>query len=44
VRQYERWGGFFPLVYVGASLVVLLSGGDPYRDNPFEREAFGRET
>jgi hypothetical protein len=44
VRQYEQWGGFFPLVYLGASLVVLLRGGDPYRDNPFEREAFGRET
>jgi hypothetical protein len=41
VRQYERWGGFFPLLYLGASLVVLLRGGDPYHDNPFEREAFG---
>jgi hypothetical protein len=40
VRQYERWGGLFPFVYLGTSLVVLLRGGDPYRDNPFEREAF----
>jgi hypothetical protein len=40
VRQYERWGGLFPFAYLGASLAILLSGGDPYRDNPFEREAF----
>ena len=40
VRQYERWGGLFPLLYLGASLVALLKGGDPYRDNRFEREAF----
>ena len=43
VRQYERWGGLFPLVYLGSSLVVLLGGGDPYRDNRFEREAFEGE-
>jgi hypothetical protein len=41
VRQYERWGGFFPLIYLSASFAVMLRGGDPYRDNPFEREAFG---
>jgi hypothetical protein len=40
VRQYERWGpAFFPL-YLGSSLVQLLLGRDPYRDNRFEREAF----
>jgi len=45
VRQYEQWGGFFPLVYLGASLVVLLGGGHPYRDNPFERAArMGEES
>jgi hypothetical protein len=43
VRQYERWGGLFPLIYLGASLVVLLRGGNAYRDNPFEREAFREE-
>jgi len=43
VRQYERWGGLFPLIYLGASLLVLLRGGNAYRDNPFEREAFGEE-
>jgi hypothetical protein len=41
VRQYERWGGLFPLIYLGASFAVMLRGGNPYRDNPFEREAFG---
>jgi hypothetical protein len=39
VRQYERWGGFFPLIYLGESLWELLRGRDPYRDNRFEREA-----
>jgi len=43
VRQYERWGGLFPFLYLGASLVALLRGGDPYRDNRFEQEAFGDE-
>jgi hypothetical protein len=41
VQQYERWGGFFPAVYLGASLLALFGGGDPYRDNRFEREARG---
>jgi hypothetical protein len=40
VRQCERWGPFFIPVYLLASLWVLLRGGDGYRDNPFEREAF----
>lgn len=39
VRQYERWGPFFPLVYGLASLAAWLPGGDPYHDNRFEREA-----
>ena len=39
VRQYERWGPFFPLVYGLASVVAWLPGGDPYLDNRFEREA-----
>jgi hypothetical protein len=41
VRQYERWGPFFIPAYLGSSLVLLLAGRDAYRDNPFEREAFG---
>lgn len=43
VRQAERWGPFFLPAYVVASVVALLRGGDAYRDNAFEREAFDRE-
>jgi hypothetical protein len=39
VRQYERWGPFFPALYVAASLIAFLEGGDAYFDNRFEREA-----
>jgi hypothetical protein len=41
VRQCERWGPFFIPAYVLASLWMLLRGKSPYRDNPFEREAYG---
>lgn len=40
VRQAERWGPLFIPAYLLASLITLLRGGQPYRDNPFEREAF----
>lgn len=40
VRQCERWGPFFIPAYLLASALVALRGGDAYRDNPFEREAF----
>ena len=40
VCQYERWGPFFIPIYLLASLVLYCRGHDPYRDNPFEREAF----
>ncbi len=40
VRQYERWGPLFIPLYLLFSLVAYLRGLDPYRDNPFEREAF----
>lgn len=40
VRQYEHWGPFFLPAYLAASLVLLLRRKDPYRDNPFEREAY----
>jgi hypothetical protein len=39
VRQAECWGPFFPLAYAAASLAAAFRGGDPYRDNRFEREA-----
>ena len=40
VRQYERWGPLFLPLYVASSALALACGGDPYRDNCFEREAF----
>ena len=40
VRQYERWGPFMGPAYLGCSLVLWLTGRNPYRDNPFERQAF----
>ena len=40
VRQYERWGPFFPLLYLLSSAAALVRGMDPYRDNRFEQEAF----
>lgn len=43
VRQYERWGLLFPLVYLGASGVALLQGRDGYRGNIFEVEAYASE-
>lgn len=43
VRQYERWGPVFLPAYLLASLWLWLAGRDPYRDNPFEVEAY-RET
>ena len=39
VRQYERWGSFFLPAYFAASLLAYLRGGNPYWDNPFERDA-----
>jgi hypothetical protein len=40
VRQYERWGALFPFAYLAASGIAIMGGGDAYRDNVFEREAF----
>jgi hypothetical protein len=42
VRQVERWGLFFLPAYLLSSLLALLRGHDSYRDNWFEREAFGQ--
>jgi hypothetical protein len=39
VRQYELWGPLFLPAYALASVVALVAGGHPYRDNWFEREA-----
>ena len=40
VRQFERWGPLMGPAYLGCSLWLWLRGGRPYRDNPFEREAY----
>jgi hypothetical protein len=40
VRQYERWGPLFLPAYLLSSLLQLLRGRNPYRENHFERQAF----
>jgi hypothetical protein len=40
VRQYERWGPLFVPAYLLCSAFIWSRGGDGYRDNPFEREAY----
>jgi hypothetical protein len=40
VRQFERWGPLMGPAYLGCSLVLWLAHRRPYRDNPFERQAF----
>lgn len=42
VRQYERWGPLFLPAYLLSSLLLWARQRDPYRDNPFEREAFAK--
>jgi len=42
VRQYERWGLLFFVLYAGSSLAQWVRGRHPYFDNRFEREAYGR--
>ena len=41
VRQYQRWGPFFGPAYLLSSLIVWMQGGRAYRDNHFEKEAYG---
>lgn len=43
VRQFERWGPLMGPAYLLCSLVLWLQGKRAYRDNPFEREAYGDE-
>lgn len=43
VRQFERWGGLLLVLYPLAGAVAWIRGGDPYRDNPYEREARAAE-
>lgn len=44
VRQYERWGPLFVPAYLSCSAVLWLRGRHFYLDNPFEREAYAKET
>ena len=39
VRQFERWGLLFPLIYSAESIYRWLRGESPYSDNRFERAA-----
>ncbi len=41
IGQYERWGPFMIPAYLLGSVYVWFKGGRLYRDNPFEREAYG---
>ncbi len=41
VRQYARWGILFFPLYLGSSCWQLVRGRRFYRDNCFEREAYG---
>lgn len=43
VRQYERWGILFLLLYPLAGVVARIRGGNPYCDNAFECEARAAE-
>ncbi len=43
VRQCERWGPFFLPAYFFWRGLIGLRGGDLYRDNPFEQQAFAEE-
>lgn len=40
VRQYERWGPLMGPAYLMCCAALWLMGRRPYRDNPFEREAY----
>jgi len=40
VRQCERWGPLFPVLYLLSSASALVRGLDPYKNNRFEQEAF----
>src|SRR3954467_6336349 len=44
VRQVERWGPAFIPAYLIASIIAWRRGLDPYRDNPFEVEAYDVAT
>ena len=43
IRQYERWGILFVPMYLAASVYLYARGRDPYRENPFEIEAYDKD-
>ena len=43
VKQFERWGIMLLALYPLAGLRAWAGGGNPYRDNLFEREARAAE-
>ena len=43
VRQYERWGILFLVLYPLAGVHAWMKGGNPYLDNVFERQARGQD-
>lgn len=43
VLQFERWGVLLLVLYPLAGALAWARGGDPYRDNRFEREARAAE-
>lgn len=44
VRQFERWGILLLVLYPLAGFLAWARGGNPYRDNLFEREARAAES
>jgi hypothetical protein len=44
IRQYERWGVLFFLLYLSSSLLQIARGRDPYLSNAFELEAFAKSA
>lgn len=44
VRQFERWGVLLLVLYPLAGMLAWVRGGNPYRDNLFEREARAAEA
>ena len=43
VRQCERWGPLFVPAYLVASIWAWWRGGEVYRTNAFEREAYAED-
>lgn len=44
VRQFERWGPLMGPAYLGCTIWIWITGsGRPYRDNPFEIEAYDHD-